>query len=138
MRANPKLLSGTNQLWIKFFQLAVFATMYVRDHNRPEFHKALGIEPESYGMEVFRITSEICKQVFPLLLDVEHPGFLAGLRKLQALAVRIDAAQKAGGLFGKLRSGALQVRVGLTMLGLYMLPAKGNSIPEKARLAPAW
>ena len=89
-------------------------------------------------MEVFRITSEICKQVFPVLLDLEHPAFLRGLRKLQDLASRIEAAQNAGGLLGKLRSLALQARVGLTFLGLYMLPTKGNSIPAKARLAPAW
>jgi magnesium-protoporphyrin IX monomethyl ester (oxidative) cyclase len=138
MRANPALLEGANLLWIRFFQLAVFATMFVRDHSRVEFHKALGLEPEQYGMEVFAITAEISKQVFPLLLDVENPAFLRGLRRLQKLADGIDAARQQGGIFGKLKSAALHLQIVATMAKLYLLPAKRNQLPEKPRLAPAW
>ena len=138
MRSNPALLSGVNRLWIRFFQLAVFATMFVRDHSRVEFHKALGLEPEKYGMEVFRITTEICKQVFPVLLDIENPAFLDGLRKLQQLSMKLDEARRAGGLLNKLRSGLIYAQIFATMARLFLLPVRQNTLPESARLAPAW
>ncbi|MGF1508067.1 MAG: magnesium-protoporphyrin IX monomethyl ester (oxidative) cyclase [Myxococcota bacterium] len=137
MRANPKLLSGLNRWWIRFFQLAVFATMYVRDHHRVAFHKALGIDPAWYGMEVFRKTLAISQQVFPVLLDIEHPAFKAGLDRLVDLATRIEDANRHG-IFGKLRAAGLKVRAGLTFARLFFLRPRENPIPRKSRLQPAY
>jgi magnesium-protoporphyrin IX monomethyl ester (oxidative) cyclase len=138
MRSNPDLLRGTNKLWIKFFQLAVFATMYVRDHARPAFHKALGVDPTEYDFKVFAITTEICQQVFPVTLDLDHPAFRAGLAKLALLTPRINAAKAQGGLAGRLRTLALQARAGAIFVRLFLLPGHDAALPAQVRLSPAW
>ncbi|MFE1598865.1 magnesium-protoporphyrin IX monomethyl ester (oxidative) cyclase [Methylobacterium sp. ID0610] len=138
MRANPKLLSGINAYWIKFFLLAVFCTMYVRDHCRPAFHAALGIDPTQYDFTVFRITSEISRQVFPLTLDLDDPRFKAGLDRLLACARGIAEAKARGGLSGRLRHAGLAARAALTFGRLMLLPAKANRMPARVRLSPAW
>src|SRR5512137_1960414 len=100
MRANPRLLRGLNTYWIRFFVLAVFATMYVRDHMRPHMHEAFGIDPTEYDYKVFEITSEISRQIFPITLDIESPKFRAGLERLRVLMLDIEAARKRGGIVG--------------------------------------
>ncbi|OCW58483.1 magnesium-protoporphyrin IX monomethyl ester (oxidative) cyclase [Hoeflea olei] len=138
MRSDPKLTAGINKYWIKFFLLAVFATMYVRDHARPAFHTALGVDIEDYDMRVFRLTSEISKQVFPLTLDLDHPGFIAALRKLNGINADITAADERGGIGGKIAKGWHTARAGLAFARLYMIPTKSNKVPAKSRLQPVW
>jgi magnesium-protoporphyrin IX monomethyl ester (oxidative) cyclase len=138
MRANPQTLAGRNKLWVRFFLLAVFATMYVRDHARPHFHKALGIDPSDYGFRVFRITSEISRQVFPLTLDLDNPRFKAGLDRLCRLNEGMNAARAQGGIVGRLRFAGLAAGAAAIFLRLYILPVKSNELPAKSRLAPAW
>jgi magnesium-protoporphyrin IX monomethyl ester (oxidative) cyclase len=138
MRANPKLLSGGNRLWIRFFLLAVYATMYVRDHMRPAFHQALGMDPTDYDFKVFRITNEITKQVFPLLLDLDNPAFQPGLHRLFEISEAITAAKAKGGIGGYLRRIGLTLEAGAVFLKLYMLPVKKNELPQQTLMQPAW
>jgi magnesium-protoporphyrin IX monomethyl ester (oxidative) cyclase len=138
MRADPSLLRGRNKLWIRFFLLAVFATMYVRDHMRVEFHKALGMDPTDYDFRVFRITTEISKQVFPLSLDIDNPVFKAGLDRLWRVAEAGATARKEGGALNRLRRVGLILKGGATFLRLYMLPVKHHDLPAQTRLQPVW
>lgn len=137
MRANPDYLKGLNRLWVRFFLLAVFATMYVRDHARPEFHKALGVDPTEYGYKVFRITSEISRQVFPLVIDIDNPRFGKGLEKLRRINEAVAALPEKG-IGARLRRFGYGMAAASAFLGLFLIPTVENDLPETSRLQPAW
>lgn len=137
MRANPDLLKGMNRLWVRFFLIAVYATMYVRDHARPEFHKAIGMDPTDYDYKVFRITNDITRQVFPLVLDIDNPRFHRGLEKLRRINEAV-AALPPKGIGARLKKAGYSLAAASAFLGLYTIPTVENDLPETSRMQPAW
>lgn len=138
MRSDPELTSGRNKLWIRFFLLAVFATMYVRDHLRAEFYRQMGLDATSYGFEVFRKTSEISKQCFPLTLDLDHPKFKRLLDRMVDNTVKINESRRKGGILGKVKRGALMMDNALTFGRLYIMRTIPNELPADFALEPAY
>ena len=138
MRADPKLLSGHNKLWIRFFLVAVYATMYIRDHNRPSFHAALQIDPSDYDFQVFNVCSAITRQVFPMTLDTDSPRFRRGLEQMRRISARIDAAKAQGGMIGGIKRAWHVATAGAAFVNLYLTPVEHNEAPADVRLVPAW
>ena len=138
MRANPHLLRGGNRLWIKFFLLAVYATMYVRDHTRPMLHEAMGLDTDEYDYTVFRITTEISKQVFPLSLDTDNPKFRAGLKRLFEISKANDDAKSRGGISGLFTQGLCAVQALWTFGRLFMMDTLEHELPANIRMQPSW
>ncbi len=138
MRANPHLLRGGNLLWIRFFILAVYATMYVRDHTRPLLHEAMGFESTDYDYKVFRITSDICRQVFPIEVDIDHPTFRACMTRLVALSVANAAAKQRGGVIGLVGRAVTATQAFFTFGRLFLVPVKKQALPAEIRMQPVW
>ncbi|MBD3763481.1 MAG: magnesium-protoporphyrin IX monomethyl ester (oxidative) cyclase [Rhodobacterales bacterium] len=139
MRTDPKLTNSfVNKLWIRFFLTAVYSTMWVRDHARPDFHAALGVDIDWYDQEVYRKTSAIARQVFPVEIDIDHPAWLPNLRRMDAAMRDMDAAKRAGGLGGRLRHALASARAALAFARLYLIPVRHTQPPVSVRLEPAY
>ena len=139
MKTDPKLTQTlANRLWIKFFLTAVYSTMWVRDHARPEFHKALGVDIEWYDQEVFRKTSAIARQIFPIEIDIDHPRWKPNLRRMEAAFRGMDAAQRQGGVAGKLKGWVATAKAGLAFAALYTIPSQRLTPPQSVRLEPVY
>ncbi|MEO0771832.1 MAG: magnesium-protoporphyrin IX monomethyl ester (oxidative) cyclase [Pseudomonadota bacterium] len=138
MKTDPKLTTGRNVYWIKFFLTAVYATMYVRDHQRPVFHKALGVDPDWYAHEVFTKTSELTRQIFPIVLDIEHRNWQPLLVALQKANADLAAAKEAKGLGGMVKRLGAKARAGTAFVRLLIIPAIRNDVPAETRLEPCY
>jgi magnesium-protoporphyrin IX monomethyl ester (oxidative) cyclase len=139
MRTDPKI-TGTwaARMWIRFFLTAVYSTMWVRDHARHDFHKALGVNIDDYDQEVYRKTSAIARQVFPVELDIDHPRWLPGLRAMNSAMIDMERAKKKGGLGGWTLHKLAAARALTAFAGLYLIPVKRNTPPASCRMEPSY
>jgi magnesium-protoporphyrin IX monomethyl ester (oxidative) cyclase len=96
------------------------------------------MDPTEYDFTVFRITSEISKQVFPLSLDLNNPKFRAGLERLRHIALATAAAKAQGGVIGTLKRIGLAAAATITFARLYTLPVQRHALPDQVCMAPAW
>ena len=112
--------------------------MYVRDHQRPLFHKALGVDPDWYGQTVFEKTSEITKQVFPITIDIEHPRWMKGLRGLQRASIKVASGKKRGGVAGTVERVTGMAQAAGHFASIYTIPAKKHEVPASSRMQPAY
>lgn len=82
LMSQPHLLSNwKSHLWCRFFLLAVFSVMYLRDIQEPGFYEALGLDARDYAIHVIKKTNETSGRVFPVILDIENPEFFKRLDK---------------------------------------------------------
>lgn len=115
-----------------------YATMHVRDHTRPLPYEAMGMDIKEYDFQVFRITTEISKQVFPIWLDTDSPAFRAGLDRLHRIAESVSRGKKEGGLWNLVKRGGLAVAAGFAFVRLMLLPVIKHDLPKQVRMVPAW
>jgi magnesium-protoporphyrin IX monomethyl ester (oxidative) cyclase len=92
LRSQPDYLTGTlNHLAIKFFTLAVYITMYLRDCESGVYAK-LGMDWEKYDVKVINETEAAARNVWGVAIRTDSKFFLSCLRKM----MRNNFKNKAG------------------------------------------
>jgi magnesium-protoporphyrin IX monomethyl ester (oxidative) cyclase len=92
LRSQPHYLTGTlNHLAIKFFTLAVYITMYLRDCESGVYAK-LGMDWEKYDVKVINETEAAARNVWGVAIRTDSKFFLSCLRKM----MRNNFKNKAG------------------------------------------
>jgi magnesium-protoporphyrin IX monomethyl ester (oxidative) cyclase len=138
MRSNPEFLEGRNRLWIRFFLLAVFCTMYVRDHARAPFFAAMGMDVEDFDRKVIKLTNLISRQVFPHTIDTESEAFWSLLGKMWRNTDAMRKAEAAGGVMATIKVALLKAsNVGIFVRLFLQTPHK-QALPADVRMEPVW
>ena len=137
MKAQPDTVRGLRaRLWCRFFLLAVFATMYVRDVARKEFYEALGLDAREYDKLVIAKTNETSARVFPVVLNVDHPKFYIRLERLVSNndALAATDASHAPGVVKVLRKLPYWAANGIEMAKLFLMaPIRSDAFQPAIR-----
>ena len=84
-----------SKLWSRFFLLAVFATMYIRDQGtKRDFYSALGLDAREYDQFVINKTNETSARVFPVVLNVFDESFYRRLDSIVENGKRLAEIDK--------------------------------------------
>jgi magnesium-protoporphyrin IX monomethyl ester (oxidative) cyclase len=98
MRSQPQYYAGAlNQLGIKFFTLAVYITMYLRDAESSIYEK-MGIDWEKYDLKVINETELGGRSVWGLSIQTQSNFFVSCLRKMARNNRKNKAGRSAAGL----------------------------------------
>jgi magnesium-protoporphyrin IX monomethyl ester (oxidative) cyclase len=138
MRSNPELLAGRNRYWIRFFLLAVFCTMYVRDHARRPFFEFMGIDVDDYDRRVITLTNQISRQVFPDTVDTDNPAFWGLLDRMWRTTDAMRRAEAAGGALAGLKVALLKAANVVTFARLFLMRPVTQPLPADVRVQPVW
>ncbi len=138
IRADPSLTRGINRLWIRFFLISVYATMYCRDHMRPALHKAMGLDITDYDYRVFETCTAISRQIFPIVLDTDNPRFRRAMEAMRRASVRLEAARQQSGIRRIVERVLASASAGWAFARLYLVPTRENNVPSKVLMPPSW
>ena len=100
-------------------------------------HRLLWIEDPSNADQQFS-RNYLRQQVFPVLLDLDHPAFHVNLDRLTHCAARADEGKAAGGLAGGLKRAFWSLAGAAVFARMYFIPVKSNALPATTRLVPRW
>ena len=87
---------------------------------------------------MFRKTSIIARQVFPVEIDIDHPSWKPLLRKMEAAMRDMDSAKRSGGVGGWLAHKAASARALFAFARIYTIPVIRNTPPVSVRLEPSF
>jgi magnesium-protoporphyrin IX monomethyl ester (oxidative) cyclase len=137
MRANPHDAAGAQQALDPLLPArGVLHDVRARPHAH-EFFGALGFDVDDFDRRVLKLTNEICRQVFPVTIDLENPRvwelfdrMLQNTARLAAMATRrrwARSCRRAGLMLGNV----------CTLARLFVMRATRNERRADVRLEPS-